>query len=75
MANNKLTVDLAKAGLSQKDVAGLLRVSIASVSRKVNGQRPWRQAEIDRILAAARKANDELRYEDLFRPAGKRWAA
>ena len=40
---------LADRGVTQQQVADLLGLSQAAVSRKVNGQRPWRLEEVRQV--------------------------
>jgi len=54
-------------GLTQSDVAVHLGVDRSAVSRKVAGDRPWKQSEIEALMAlATQRLGRRVTYEELF---------
>ena len=55
------------AKISQTEIAEALRLDPSSVSRKISGERPWKLAEIQGLLAFLTERLDRrVTYEELF---------
>lgn len=57
---------LEALGINRRRIRELIGLSAPTVSQRIHGHRPWRQREIDAILAAARERDGKVGYEDLF---------
>ena len=62
----KLTTFLGQHSISQSELAEPLGLTRAAVSYKINGHRPWKRDEINKVLAFCRRYDPEVTYEDLF---------
>lgn len=65
----RLDAFLANNGISQGDVAGALGVTDSAVSRKLNGLRPIRLNEVQRLLAfLSERVGRAVEFEEVFAP-------
>ena len=56
----ELTGEMAKNGDTQKDIAKLLGITYASISRRLSGETEWSIGEIEKICDHYNKNYDEL---------------
>lgn len=65
-ARDPIRAALDRAGIRQRDLTKLLRLSRSSMSRKFSGERGWSVRDIQTLLWLLRKKDPTITYESLL---------